>query len=519
MLAFVLGCGESDYGNSGCTTAETCGVGAVCSSSGCTDDPDASQICDQDAGGCGASAYCSLDECSDYAAPGEACGLFEWPCPPGYACVGDPAYCRVPGAAGEFCNHDSECRSQECLNLRCTGESSSIVCATDRDCGAPAMVCRQGYCMTPDCRLSGCAACRQLDVGEPYTCVGPGGLGDDGDACATTADCAERLYCDPLLGQCRPLGVLSERCHTEVYSCLAGLVCRVSKGDAGARCLPPSNDGDPCLRNGTCASYECHPEACVCLGGDSSTECRDDGESCGVARVCVDGVCTFMRYPGTPCTNHVDCAGQHVCVPRVCDDGDVDCIEPHGECDVPQSNDAPCFDDRGCDPHHRCEPVAESFAGVCLRLPELGDRCQPESGCAAQLRCVVAGGDGRCEHIVAHGECSSDGECPDDTVCRGPAGGRQCLYGLGQWGDLCGATDECGGALSCQSGRCFPPLVGIGEPCVSADDCPATLVCAAGCATCPSECQPPAPAGEFCEFHGACGAGLECVGSVCSVPQ
>lgn len=153
---------------------------------------------------------------------------FETPCGPGEACA------RAPGAlAGE-----------------CVAQAPPIdACATDADCAAPAVTCREatdGRRCRPPCRDAadcapgeGCAPLRaDADAG---ICV-PAGQGAPLDPCATGADCASGwCLADYLDGRC------GARCATDA-DCPAGRCVDLARDPAAPRpsCAPACEDDDDC---------------------------------------------------------------------------------------------------------------------------------------------------------------------------------------------------------------------------------------------------------------------------------
>lgn len=261
-----LGCGEGMYcaRTSGCDglcvpldgtrgdlpNGEACERDEDCASLACADPGDGVRrcvsLCRGDSGMCLADEVC-------VAHPGD-CG----------ACVDERQFADVR-SLGEFCEENSDCRSQICY---ADGERSycSRTCAADADCGN-GFHCR----IDDDPALSRCAAGVRADIGE--VCV------ENGD-CVAGAICVVR-------GQQR---WCTRQC-SDSAPCPEGLDCVPAQGThvcAPARRL----DGQACTSDDECASGLCSPET---------------------------GTCTRFCGPDAPCAIGLACqrmgdAGEPICV-------------------------------------------------------------------------------------------------------------------------------------------------------------------------------------------------------------
>ena len=279
--------------------------------------------------------------------------------------------------------------------------------------------------------------------------------------------------------------------------------------------VDPRADGEPCIKDQTCASGFCSDgvccsaacagpcEACVasltggadgaCLpipaGQDPESECIDSGSpSCGDNGVC-DGVGACGSYVVGPTGS---------CVPTVCLD-DTDCAS--GFC--AQSGGGPggvCCD-------RECSGVCESCLAAEQEPPGVDGVCRP----------VAAGTDpfDECEPHPTD-VCLGDGHCDGAGACRAFApittgcGATQCQAGVVS-GRLCDGSGTCraGGSSSCGLYGCAATGAGCATTCSTDADCAADAFCSGA-----SMCQLKQARGEACSADTACQTGF-CADGVC----
>ncbi len=236
-----------------------------------------------------------------------------------------------------------------------------------------------------------------------------------------------------------------------------------------------------------------------------------------------DGVC--FLYPGDcGCTTSADCDAGEVCVSGACERApcstDAECaaglVCDAGDCVVP-----PCRTDADCTGAQVCragECIFEADCATCLPC-ETPDDC---GGTEFQCAQSEEGGDGVCTKL-----CSTDADCPGDSLCWGFVGAdfQLCLNPDADTAGLCPSsyvcTDEgspcdgvtCGAGEVCEpaTGRCVDePACDVCAACDTAADCPygdcfevdGAGVCMLECARA-SDC----PAGTTCEEVGLIGGG------------
>lgn len=406
-----------------------CGDGAGVSTTGAdTDGAGADAIGSFDGSGCpdggcpcATAADCPSGYCIDTADGGRVCAerCEDAPCPDGWACTSmqdsDGTSVRLCLPAGDvFCEP----------------------CATDADCGAGWVVCRDG-----------------VDSAFCATACDASGLCPLGAACETVAiDGADRALCIPETGSC------ADCLDLDGDGFGVGVAC------AGADC----DDDDDTAHEG--ADEVCNGEDDDCDGAvDEGYDLSTDSEHCGACGAACD-----------PAMGTGACAGG-ACTIEACDEGWVDCngdVADGCETDL----DGPGF----CG---ACDRLA-NVCGGCAELPETpGDPCgtcgsglivcvTPETvDCVGDLGDAAYNACGGCETLanepgVACGPCgldeytcvegvTSDSACDGVTLACEPGSGAVCEDGalVGCLEDGCGigvldACDACG----CADGACLPTV-------------------------------------------------------------
>lgn len=321
-----------------------------------------------------------------------------------------------------------------CHPLELTGPCDHVVtipvavgapCALDRvPCAGGAGMCSDGTCVARAGEGEPCGVCAPALECVESTCVprATPDLGDAGDACTETEECAQGLACEAaecaaveacpcgnleLCGgarTCAPRRTSGQACD-EDRECTAELFCDDETGTCSAR---PAL-GQPCARNVICAT---------------GLACDGDGGTCR-ARPARGATCGYDELgPGA-------CAEGLGCVDFVCSD-------------LPTAGQG-CTVDSRCAPGLACEFTAEG--SICIVPLAAGARCETDRACGDGLHC---GRDGTCEaDLPAGSACSVGNECAG--VCGpGASGGLVCLDAPAA-GDPCLFDEECPIALECRA--------------------------------------------------------------------
>lgn len=285
----------------------------------------------------------------------------------------------------------------------------------------------------------------------------------------------------------------------EPFEC-ASDICAGSGCDS--RCVARASEGEEC-------GYGCE-EHLDCVFESGRPVCRprvEIGEPCGRADCADGGWC----YPAggfdicqAPRPRGAECATESGFIYATCEEGLVCLVKTSRVCDEPIAEGA-CASSRECRAGMRC------LMGQCTAPLEEGSACESTAQCRPGLRCH----EGLCTSVALPGEaCAPNGPvCAYGTVCRdgacvpAPNLGEPC-----EEGELC-LFGQCIEGL-CQS----PP---VNSPCTLLDayseggtplDPCGELRCVEG------TCVPRFPLGHQCSDDQQCELGLECVGSLCSVP-
>ena len=151
----------------------------------------------------------------------------------------------------------------------------------------------EGSTYTPE-RLQACAdglvsQTRCAITSLPQECAPPPGTREDGEPCASSAQCKSTFCCNKGLrcGTCCDAPKAGEPCWE--YACAVGLAC-----NANGTCQPLIPEGEACTSSEPCArgtACRCAPDAGDCSGSK--------------------GVCTKMKdgLEGEDCSMSADCGG------------------------------------------------------------------------------------------------------------------------------------------------------------------------------------------------------------------
>ncbi|MBI5497316.1 MAG: hypothetical protein HY904_20040 [Deltaproteobacteria bacterium] len=314
---------------------------------------------------CGPELVCRGGLCVTYGTDGALCGSGYAPCAEGLVCArtGPSAitHCRVPGAPGAACSHDTECGDCQ----YCNGEgacaaflSVSDACLKGTDRCGPGL-----YCADDDtCQV-------RPREGEPCAVVAGLPVSDTGNCLYADTFCA-RAGADEVRGTCRAFPVLGQPCGDAPGTwptCRAVTSSSYCSDPARGECVPPARLGEACSPWG-------QGDAPPCEHGYCRRESADAGS----------GDCRVLPDIGEPCGTL-----------------------PHLSA--------------GCQTGF-CQRIANSATGTCVPNPDIGEPCGYASHLSSSCTyggCLVPPGasDGTCRYLKVAGEaCQQSTEC-DTGVC------------------------------------------------------------------------------------------------------
>ena len=220
----------------------------------------------------------------------------------------------------------------------------------------------------------------------------------------------------------------------------------------------------------------------VAVVGD--TPCVLDSE-CAPSELCLDGLCRANPDPDR-CTQNADCDTSLVCRDNACE---------------PAATSGECSSDADCDTADRCTTAPSGgAAGDCLLSRECAnaepgapcdtgcygncvgrESCDDDGDCAITEQC-----DAALLVCLPIGDCSADGECPDDAAC---------VEGVCHDNGACVVDVDCPDSQSCVDGACTR-----NDVCADDADCPADQRCAEGVCLRRSDCA----LDDDCAFDERC---------------
>ncbi len=416
--------------------------------------------------------------------------------------------------SGTPCDDGDPCHLDDrCLLGRCRPGNVTLTCGDG------------GPCRTPSCTAG--AGCTTMPLEGPCDDGDPCTLGDgcvDGE-CAPGApkDCEDDDPCTT--GFCTAGVGCSLVNNTALCDdgdvCTSGDRCQAGQCKPGAKTCPCNEDSD-CVGNttGTClGAWHCIENQCA-LDTSAATGCAAPGpcrvEQCQFKT----GVCAMVVAPeAAPCDDGLDCtagescaAGACVGAALVCDDGlpctaDV-CAEGTGCSHAPLA--VPCDDGNPCTAGDSCKAGYCTGVGVCECKSD-ADCAQPDSACAARIRCVA----GQCAEAPETAVvCPSFGPCVASACDPATAA---CLLDVRVDGTPCSDGDACTMDDRCTAGDCSgsPRHCDDGSACTH-DECGSS-----GCVSVPF--TGPCNDGDPCTANETCTGGA-CVGTpslcheVCEAP-
>ncbi len=289
-----------------------------------------------------------------------------------------------PCAAGGGCKTDGDCRSQLCVEGKCTAPSCSDGIQngyeTDVDCGGNCAGCQVGddcrvgeNCQSGSCQAGVCAepACDDgVQNGDELGVDCGGGCGPcpAGDPCQDAAGC--------LSGVC--IGGLCQAptCGDLVQNGLE------TDQDCGGPDCDPCSAGKSCAQDSDCQSLICQP-------GEPSGTCQEASCTDGVKNGDELGVdCAGSCPPcpgGQPCVLDLDCLSK-VCTDGVCEAPTcADLLHNGDETDVDCGGTCP-----PCDFNENCSGFEDCKSGLCAA----NGRCAYGESCAHILSASPGAPDG-----------------------------------------------------------------------------------------------------------------------------
>ncbi len=271
-------------------------------------------------------------------------------------------------------------------------------------------------------------------------------------SCSDASPCVRGASC--VSGSCAWVPVLiGEACVSDEAPCEEGAVCYASLG------------GPVCARTIPFEGEICDPSGIFGPACGVGLDCRFRGGE----NVCVDA----SRGQGEVCRATEDCGAGLVCLgapltcqPRPAERGDF--------CDPAVA--ASCGTGS-----LECRLNGEFY--VCdFRAAAEGEDCGDEVTCERGFDCIGPRDNTVCVRQLEAGQtCSTDGttaSCAPPLECALRDGGRTCLA-LGQSGDTCTSTSECGTPFYCLADVC-EFRIGFMQPCPlsgPADQCSSGLTC------------------------------------------
>lgn len=258
----------------------------------CTEDSDCgSGTCNVSSGVCG----CKEDsDCSANVA-GDICGVPN-PGITGFKACGTQTGCTTAkdicglyfgqGEKGDSCGQDQLCASGKCL-----APNTPPTCTTDSECGT-GNICKEDQCQIPCTVTSDCSGEEVCAEGIcqciPNVCNSMGMCTNDGNSCATTADCTQT--CDGICTE-GPADFLD--CN-ELVTTNKQVACSVDSDCPALVGLPACTSDSDCPENTTCEDFGAMPAP-------------GQPEIAKVCRLTCDNVTNFCSGP--TCTDKSDCTG------------------------------------------------------------------------------------------------------------------------------------------------------------------------------------------------------------------
>ena len=369
----------------------------------------------------------------------------------------DLAYCQCEDeewlTCYDFdCSDDGQCEQHHFETVGCLSGCEDDACSANQDECAVDSDCPQNFCECFDEKYKQCHTYTCNDGDCHHEVAGVECLhGCENDTC-NTAECEYSMQCeddDPCTIDVCAAGKCSNALASDGYACGDYKVCQVGVCTQvecvndeqcgtipfGAECLEMQCYENSCIKKSKPNGTDCNAGAGSCqfgvcqtidTGCQSASECPDTYDLPCYVPQCLNGICLM-----TPAENGLSCGVNEVCM-------DGECVLESSLCDV----DADCEDG---------DPCTASWCnfGVCYINP---DKCLDDFTCLA----------GECVHPMFTVNCDSDADCEFDPVCNTQWGGSyqftgECLAEVGQCAMLytvdykLDGTDSCFPVKECQS--------------------------------------------------------------------
>ena len=405
-------------GNSSCINHQCGGLGASCSCSGESGEPDnlclSNLVCDTTNG---------VDICTGTTSSGGSCAdEYDYDCSTD-KCVGTSrGYLCTDGNNGSPCASNSDCSSGNCDTTNgvdvCTSSTSvGYSCSINSDCS------------TDDC----------IETYNGYFCTD----GNNGSPCAFNSDCS------------------SNNCNTinNLYICTG-----------------TTTSGNPCTNNYDCSTDKCiyvygysnaySPSWYFCTDGSYSSPCSSNSDCNSSNCVSGDGhQCSYYSYGsqgyGNSCYFNEDCSSDNCnsgsCAYSEYSVGETGSCTNSNECSSDNCISGNCHYSYGSVSHGNscnyndecdsgnCENAGSSFGDCGLSASSVGENgdCSYNNECSSD-NCV----DWHCHYSFMDGHtsgssCNYNDECVDTGICNNGTCGNNHVNGSG-----------CSNWYDCMSGYC-----------------------------------------------------------------
>ncbi len=262
------------------------------------------------------------------------------------------------------------------------------------------------------------------------------------------------ILCDPtgdtacLVNQCNPKnGACEKKPATNGSACSDGDACSVADQCQGGQCIGSGgkrscDDNNLCTSDSCDAKKGCQHKAVVYL--------CDDGNSCTIGDLCIDGQCKGEMQSSCTCASDADCTAKNDA--NLCN-GTLKCIG--GACQIAASSVVQCPPStpcslNSCDPATgKCNSVNQQAGLLCQDgdACTLGDSCDSAGVCKGKFAVVCNDGNpctaDSCSPLFGCVSAPTTAPCNDGDGCSGP---DQCQNGLCQPGPnlcSCKSDDDC----------------------------------------------------------------------------
>jgi hypothetical protein len=329
------------------------------------------------------------------------------------------------------CSADSECDKYDdndkcngmfkCFEKGCYYYPDPVICDTTSDTECHKTLCDKisGKCKVelsePGTICDDGNKCSLNDQCEGWICVG-----SSYESCNDSEECTDDK-CIPETGECVHTNL--EGACSDADKCTSGDKCENGKCVSGTEKIVCNDDND-------CTEDHCEPaDGCVYDKKQDDTQC-DDGFSCTINDVCVNGKCKGTLTQ-CECKSDADCekyddqdkcngiykCEQDLCIfnPETvqCDPsqdtqcGKNTCMKETGECEI-----AYLPIGTQCDDNNKCTSNDSCLYGECTGI-DLSDDCKDTNICTDDSCNPLTG----CEFIPNSIDCDDGNKCTTDDKC------------------------------------------------------------------------------------------------------